>query len=93
MARWNYTITNGTALREAIYEDDAEKVVERLIKCYEELLKKLNDEDRNWKEYDIEDSIETLKLYDVASDDEDNVNDYLDEFYAICDDVGAFVAL
>lgn len=93
MARWTYTIKNGKALREAIYEGDAEKVVKCLLKCYEELLKKLNDEDKDWKGYDIEDTIEILKLYDEGPDDDDNVDYYLDEFYNICDDVRAFVAL
>lgn len=91
MAKWNYTLHFGKNLREAIKAEDVEAVVKCLIACYRELLNKLSDEDRDWKEYDIEDGIERLENYD--EDDEDEIDYYLAEFYDICDDVGAWVAI
>ncbi len=89
MAQWNYTLKWGKQLHEAIYDEDAEMVVKCLIACYRELLNKLSDEDRDWKESDIEDEILCLEAYEEDYD----VNDYLEEFYDICDDVRAWIAI
>lgn len=91
MAQWNYTIRWGKQLREAICTEDEEMVVKCLIACYRELLNKLSDEDRDWKEFDIEDAVVCLENYD--EDDEDEIDYYLAEFYDICDDVGAWVSI
>ena len=45
MAKWNYTITKGKALREAIENEDEQLVVKCLLACYKELYDKLTDED------------------------------------------------
>lgn len=91
MAKWNYTITSGTTLHEAIDNDDIKETIACLSQCYQELLAQLSDEDKEWKQYDIEDSIEFL---DNSEDlDEDEVNWYLEEFYNLCDDLRAFVAI
>lgn len=91
MAKWNYTITSGTALREAIDNDDIEGTIACLYQCYKELLDKLSDEDKEWKQWDIEDSIEFL--YNSEDLDEDEINYCLEEFYDLCDDLRAFVGL
>lgn len=91
MAKWNYTLRFGKNLREAIDAEDVEAVVKCLIACYRELLNKLSDEDKEWKEFDIDDGISCLEAYD--GDDEDEIDYYLSEFYDICDDVGAWVAI
>lgn len=93
MAKWKYKLKSGTALREAIDNEDTEQAIKCLLLCYKELLGKLSEEDRSCYEFDIEDSIEILTYYDADPDDEDSVNYYLTEFYDICDDVRAFVAL
>lgn len=90
---WKYRIKSGSALREAIDNEDVEQVVKCLLRCYKELYNKLSEEDKEWKGMDIEDAIEILTLYVVDPDDEDDVNYYLADFYDICDDVRAFVAL
>ena len=92
MAKWTYTINWGKQLREAIEEGDAKMTVKHLIACYRELFDKLSDEDKDWKEYDIEDAIFSLERY-AADEDEDEVDDCLEEFYDICDDVGAWIAI
>jgi hypothetical protein len=92
MAKWNYTLRFGTALREAIKDEDIEMIIKCLIACYRELLNKLSDEDRDWKEFDIEDAISSLECYDIYEECGD-VDDYLHEFYDICDDVRAWVTI
>lgn len=95
MSMWKYTITSGTNLREAIEDGSTEKTVKCLLKCYEELKDKLSGEDIEDYEYDIMETIDTLKWYefDEDEDDEENINYYLAEFYDICDSVRAFVSL
>ena len=93
MAKWTYKLRSGIQLREAIEADDIEMTVKCLIRCYRELFNKLNDEDKEWKEFDIEDSIEVLTLYAIDPDDEDDVNYYLEEFYDLCDELGAWIAI
>ena len=89
MAKWNYTLRWGKQLREAIDDGDAEMVVKCLICCYRELLNKLSDEDKEWKQFDIEDAIFNLENFD---DDED-IDEYLEWFYDLCDELGAWVAI
>jgi archaellum biogenesis ATPase FlaH len=93
MAKWNYTLQWGKQLHEAIKAEDTTMVVKCLIACYRELLNKLSEEDKEWKGFDIEDSIEILTYYAADPDDEDNVDYYLDEFYDICDDVRAWITI
>ena len=92
MAKWNYTLHFGKALREAINDEDVEMVVKCLIACYRELLNKLSDDDKDWKEWDIDDAICSLENYDVYEECGD-VDDYLTDFYDLCDELGAWVAM
>lgn len=91
MARWKYTLKSGSALREAIDNEDAEQVVKCLLLCYKELLDKLVGEDRKGFMWDIEDTINVLTLYELDPDDEDNINYYLEEFYDLCDELRAWI--
>ena len=91
MARWKYTLKSGTALREAIDNEDTEQVVKCLLLCYKELLDKLVGEDRKCFMWDIEDTINVLESSTLDPDDEDNVNYYLEEFYDLCDELRAWV--
>ena len=49
MAKWKYALNSGSALREAIDNDDVEQVVKCLLLCYQELLDKLDE----WDETDL----------------------------------------
>ena len=89
MAKWNYTLNFGKHLREAIDAEDIEMTVKCLICCYRELLNKLADEDKEWKQYDIEQEIFCLESFE---EDED-ADDYLEVFYDLCDELGAWVAI
>ena len=91
MAKWIYTLKFGKHLREAIEAEDVEMVVKCLIACYRNLLNILSDEDKEWKQFDIEDAIDCLENYDA--DEDDDIDYYLEEFYDICDDVRAWVAI
>jgi hypothetical protein len=42
MAKWNYIIKSGVALREAINDGNIEQVIYHLSQCYHELLDKLD---------------------------------------------------
>lgn len=96
MANWKYTIKSGTALREAIDAEDITQVVKCLLFCYEELYKKLTKEDREYCWSDIEDALVELAGFDPDDNEEENeemIDCWLVEFYDICDEVRAFVAL
>ena len=89
MRRWNYTLRFGKHLREAIDAEDVKLVVKCLICCYRELLNKLSDEDKEWKQFDIEDAIFNLENFDDGED----VDEYLEWFYDLCDELDAWVAI
>ncbi len=95
MARWKYTLNSGSALREAIYNYDTEQVVKCLLLCYKELLDKLDEWDEADYEIDIQDSIGVLMAYELCPDenDEECVDDYLAEFYDLCDELRVWIEL
>lgn len=93
MAQWNFTIHNGIPLREAIEDENRIATIECLRECYKELYDKMSDEDRDYYQYDIEDAMEILNPEDLDLDDNEEINYHLQEFYDICDDVRAFVAI
>lgn len=90
MTRWKYMLNSGSALREAIDNENLEQTRECLLLCYKELLNKLSDEDAEIYRLDICDEYSSLEVCDL---DEECLDDYLGRFYGICDDVGAFVRL
>jgi hypothetical protein len=91
MVNWTYTLTKGKTLHEAINAEDEQLVVKCLLACYKELYDKLTDEDKEWRGMDIEDNIETLTY--AGLDDDDDIDDYLDEFYSLCDELRAWITL
>lgn len=93
MSKWNYTIDSGKALHDAINQSDEQLTVKCLLACYKELYDKLNDEDKGWRGYDIEDTIEILTYYNADPDDEDDIDYYLEEFYNLCDELRAWITL
>lgn len=96
MARWKYTLKSGSALREAINNEDTEQVVKCLLLCYNELLNQLDEWDTEDYEIDIQDSIGVLMAYELCPDEEDKeeyLDDKLAEFYDLCDELRAFIEL
>jgi hypothetical protein len=95
MAKWKYTLNSGKTLREAIENEDMEQVVKCLLLCYRELLDKLDEWDEEDYEIDIHDSIGVLMAYELCpdEDDEDYLNDQLEEFYDLCDELRVWITL
>ena len=93
MARWDYTITNGTILRNSIENGSTTETVDALIMCLDELYSKLTDEDKAYIGYDIEDMTESLKYIATSETDEDELDDYLADFYDMCDSLRAWIEL
>ena len=91
MAKWDYIIKSGKELRKAIDNEDIVATLKALQLCNEELLEKLSDEDREWKGDDIEDAIATLDC--TYTDDIEEVDGYLEEFYDLCDELRAWVEM
>lgn len=91
MSKWDYIITNGKELRKAIDNGYARPTLKALLLCYEELYNKLNDEDKDWKGMEIEDAIETLALTDT--NDIEEIDEYLEEFYDLCDSLRAWIEI
>lgn len=94
MARWNYIIASGVALREAIDDENVEQTVKCLLFCYKELESKLSEEDKDWEGFDIEEAVEALDYIDrmgVEDEDEEEINDHLENFYDLCDRLGAWI--
>lgn len=94
MGKWLYTVQGGKALREAIKTNELEQSAYMLVACLRELNIKLSDEDKDWKGWDIEELIDRITSdIDCNELDEDTFDDYLDEFYDICDDVRAWIEI
>lgn len=89
MAKWDYTITNGKELREAIDNEDVRATLKAILLCYKELYNKLSDEDKDWKGMDIEDTIFNVENFDPYED----IDGYLEEFYDLCDELRAWVEM
>ena len=94
MAQWKYTIESGKALREAIEDGDLEATLKCLMNCFHELLDKLDDEDLEDYELDLGGILYELANYDSDDDDDmETIDEYLAEFYDICDDVRAWILI
>lgn len=93
---WKYKLKSGIALRDAICSEDLEQVVNCLLACCVELNRKLRGEDKSNYTLDIEDIYEGLAAFEINESEEENeeaINDYLEQFYDICDSVGAWIEM
>ena len=98
MKEWKYTLKNGKILREAIKEEDYEKILRTLKECYTEILDffvkegltELEDRDDEYEEY-IE-NINVL-LGDVNTIEEDDINYELSLLYEMCDNTNIWIEL
>lgn len=93
---WKYKLKSGSALREAICNEDLEQTVKCLLSCCIELNRKLRGEDKSDYGLELDDIFTALSSYEINGDEEENeeiINDYLADFYDICDDVGAWIEI
>ena len=94
MAKWIYTLNSGSDLREAIENDDLETTAQCLVSCAKELYNQLSEDDKTYRGDAVEDLIDCVTAdIDYGDVNEDELNDYLDDFYDICDDVRAWVGI
>ena len=101
MARWRYTLKTGKELREVLQEDNCEKTLNVLDKCWREIYDALPDEyDEDDLANDLAnienelDNVENYESYDMTYEDvEDNINYLLSEFYDFCDNMRIWVEL
>lgn len=98
MKEWKYTLKNGKILREAIKEEDYEKILITLKECYIEILDffvkegltELENRDDEYEEY-IE-NINVL-LGDVDIIEEDDIDYELSLLYELCDNTNIWIEL
>lgn len=89
--RWNYQLKCGKALRRAINDEDPGKILNMLMKAYEELL-----ENDMIDDYDFESYTEDIEMYleDLEDEDiEENVDYELDNLYDLCDNIGVWIPI
>lgn len=91
--KWKYTLESGSALREAICNEDIMQTAECLRNCCIELNRKLRGEDKSDYALDLDDMCDSLWCFEVDEDAEENLNCYLADFYDICDAVGAWIEI
>lgn len=88
MANWRFKLTAGKALREAIYNEDRESILDNLIRCWQKIHDLIPDD---YEEYELEDDIEAIEGVrdDMEYEDEDYVEEEIDgllrDFYDFCD--------
>ena len=105
MARWDYDLgTKGKILRGYIKEcdsskEDCEAILKQVILCCEHLKNITTEEDKEWYEFDLEELIQDCEdtQYYLDEDDyesnEDNVDDVLETFYDLMDEMRVWVAM
>lgn len=80
MNKWKFTLPNSKALRQAIADEDSDAVYREIIKAYEWISQRFDDD------YIIDSLIEEVQWdLDCQAFDEDSVNAHLDNFYQYCD--------
>lgn len=101
MAKWNYTLKNGIPLRQAIHNEEPEKIYTSLIDCFEEVNKKYPEEFDEDELQDVLDDIENARDnfenyedYDMSYDDVvDEIDWLLEKLYDLCDYLRIWVDL
>jgi hypothetical protein len=99
----------GKEIRKLIDSEKKEEIIEHLQKCYKKILTILNSEDKENYEYEIEDALNLLdgeadmirnNPEEITSEDgwgfnsiTDLIDERLEAFYDICDEVRIWVQL
>ena len=84
---WQYTLTCGKDLRDAIEAEDLEGVIWQLKNCYEELRDHALIDDDDFERY-----TEDFDYYDFDDEDiEDSIDWELGQFYDLCDNINVWI--
>lgn len=98
MKIWKYTLKNSLELRQAIKEEDYEKILLTLKKCYTEILdffvkKGLTEpEDKDYEYEEYTENIDML-LEDIDNIEEEEIDYELSLFYDLCDNTNIWIKL
>ena len=87
---WNNKLASGKDLRDAIDDEDYERVVHCLRACWQEINEKMPED---FDEYDLEDKFVELDPIEEDGYDEDELNYQLSDLYDFCDGYGIWVEL
>ena len=99
MAKWNYTLKNSSALRQAIHDEDPKAVLDALEKAWTEIHTQFEDE-YDWSdlENDLEDinnerdNLDYYEDYDMSYDDViDNIDYLVNNLYDFCDNMRIWI--
>lgn len=90
---WKYTLKHGKALRNAIFEEDADTLLDELAECWKEIHENFPED---YDEFDLEDDLADIENqrdnlvnhddYDMTYEDvQDEINYMLNNLYDFCD--------
>ena len=78
--KWKFTLPNSKELRQAIEKEDSDAVYRELIKAYNWIAQRVDDD------YTIDSLVDNLEWdLDCQAFDEESVDAHLSEFYDYCD--------
>lgn len=103
MRKWKYTLKNSKELRSVINEENYLEVLKELIKAYKQIVEieikddiiKTSEEEDTLNDYisDIQDYID-YELMDIENtNQEEDINYFLDDFYDLCDSLNIWINL
>lgn len=101
MARWEYTLKFGPALKDAIRDENPESILDALVACFTEINKAMPDyydsddlEEDLMDISDLHDSLENYDEYGMTYDDVvENIDGMLYNFYDMCDNLNIWVGI
>ena len=81
MANWRYTLKCGTELREAIHDEDCDRILDNIETAWKEIHKRFPDE---YEDYELDSDLEDIEcVREDASEGE--INHLLRNLYDYCD--------
>lgn len=103
MRQWKYTLKNSKLLRNAIKNENYLEILKELIKSYKQIVKieikdgiiSMSEEENTLNDYisDIQDYID-YELMDIENtNQEEDINYFLNDFYDLCDNLNIWINL
>lgn len=103
MRQWKYTLKNSKSLRNAIKNENYLEILKELIKSYKQIVKieikdgiiSMSEEENTLNDYisDIQDYID-YELIDIENtNQEEDINYFLNDLYDLCDNLNIWISL
>lgn len=89
MADWRYSLKCGTELREAIHDEDYDRILDNIETAWKEIHKRFPDE---YEDYELECDLEDLEAVREYPSEEE-IDYLLSNLYDYCDATRIWVAL